>query len=69
MLFLQGTRDTLADLTLLKPVVERLGERATLRVIEHADHMFHVLKRSGRTDDEVLDELAAAVAEWQEVRL
>src|SRR5206468_4952885 len=47
MLFLQGSRDTLADLTLLKPVLERLGKRATLRVIEHADHMFHVLKRSG----------------------
>jgi len=68
MLFLQGTRDTLADLTLLRPVVERLGERATLRVIDHADHMFHVLKRSGRTDDQVQDELAAATAEWQESR-
>ncbi len=68
MLFLQGTRDTLADLTMLRPVVERLGTRATLRVIEHADHMFHVLKRSGRTDEQVLDELAAAVTEWQEGR-
>jgi predicted alpha/beta-hydrolase family hydrolase len=68
MLFLQGTRDTLADLTLLKPVVERLGKRATLRSIEHADHMFHVLKRSGRTDEQVLDELATAVAEWREGR-
>ena len=68
MLFLQGTRDTLADLTLLGPVVERLKERATLRVIEHADHSFHVLKRSGRTDEQVLDELAIAVAEWQEGR-
>jgi len=68
MLFLQGSRDTLADLTLLKPVVERLGDRATLRVIEHADHSFHVLKRSGRTDDQVLDELAVAMAEWREKR-
>jgi hypothetical protein len=66
MLFLQGARDTLADLTLLGPIVERLGERATLRVIEHADHGFHVLKRSGRTDEQVLDELAAATAEWRE---
>jgi hypothetical protein len=66
MLFLQGTRDTLADLTLLAPIVERLGERAVLRVIEHADHGFHVLKRSGRTDEQVLDELATAVAEWRE---
>ena len=66
MLFLQGTRDTLADLTLLTPIVERLGERATLRVIEHADHGFHVLKRSGRSDDQVLDELAATIAAWRE---
>jgi predicted alpha/beta-hydrolase family hydrolase len=66
MLFLQGTRDALADLTLLAPVVERLGRRAVLRVIEHADHGFHVLKRSGRTDEQVLDELATAVAEWRE---
>jgi predicted alpha/beta-hydrolase family hydrolase len=65
MLFLQGTRDTLADLTLLRPVVEQLGERATMRVIEHADHSFHVLKRSGRTDEQVLDELAIEIAEWQ----
>ena len=64
MLFLQGTRDTLADLALLTPVIEQLGERAALRVIEHADHSFHVPKRSGRTDEQVLDELAAAVAEW-----
>jgi predicted alpha/beta-hydrolase family hydrolase len=66
MLFLQGTRDTLADLTLLRPIVERLGSRAVLRVIEDADHMFHVLKRSGRTDEQVLDELATAVSEWRE---
>ena len=66
LLFLQGTRDTLADLALLRPIVEKLGPRATLRVIEHADHMFHVLKRSGRTDPEVLDELADAIAAWSE---
>jgi hypothetical protein len=66
MLFLQGTRDTLADLSLLTPIVERLGPRAHLRIIEHADHGFHVLKRSGRTDELVLDELATAVAEWRE---
>jgi predicted alpha/beta-hydrolase family hydrolase len=68
MLFLQGTRDALADLTLLTPVIEQLGVRATLRVIEHADHSFHVLKRSGRTDEQVLDELAAAVVAWLEPR-
>ena len=66
LLFLQGTRDALADLGLLEPVVEKLGGRATLRVIEGADHMFHVLKRSGRTDEQVLDELASAVSEWRE---
>ena len=68
MLFLQGTRDTLANLELLSPIVGQLGGRATLRVIEHADHGFHVLKRSGRSDAQVLDELAAAVAEWGEGR-
>ena len=66
MLFLQGTRDTLADLGLLRPVLERVGSRATLEVIEHADHSFHVLKRSGRTDDQALDQLAAAVSAWRE---
>jgi hypothetical protein len=68
MLFLQGTRDALADLALLRPVLEPLAPRATLRMIEHADHGFHVLKRSGRTDDEVLDELADAVRSWAEAR-
>ena len=58
MLFLQGTRDTLADLKLLRPVCAKLGSRATLRVIETADHSFHVLKSSGRNDAEVLRELA-----------
>ncbi|HEY8468465.1 MAG TPA: alpha/beta family hydrolase [Longimicrobiales bacterium] len=64
MLFLQGTRDDLADLELIRQVCARLGERATLHVVEDADHSFHVLERSGRTDAEVLDELADAVAEW-----
>jgi len=64
MLFLQGTRDTLADLALLRPVVEALAGRAALHVVEGGDHSFHVLKRSGRTDDEVLDELAGAVSSW-----
>ncbi|HET8745232.1 MAG TPA: alpha/beta family hydrolase [Ramlibacter sp.] len=64
MLFLQGTRDALADLDLVRATTAQLGERATLHVVEGADHSFHVLKRSGRTDAEVLDELADAVAEW-----
>ncbi len=64
MLFLQGTRDDLADLELIRGVARRLGERATLHVIEGADHSFAVLKRSGRTGEQVLDELAGATAIW-----
>jgi len=60
MLFLQGTRDRLADLALLAPLVERIGPRARLHRVEGADHGFHVPKRSGRSDDQVLDELADA---------
>ena len=64
MLFLQGTRDEFADLSLLMPVIKRLNKRATLHVIEHADHSFHVPKSSGRNDDDVLKELRDAVAEF-----
>jgi uncharacterized protein len=64
MLFLQGTRDDLADLQLLEPVCRRLGERATLHVVEGADHSFKVLKRSGRSDADVLQELADTLAAW-----
>jgi predicted alpha/beta-hydrolase family hydrolase len=64
MLFLQGTRDELADFKLLKPICKKLGRRATLHVIETADHSFHVLKKSGRSDEEVLRELAETTAEW-----
>jgi predicted alpha/beta-hydrolase family hydrolase len=63
MLFLQGTRDELADLALLRPVVEGL-ERATLHVVEDADHSFHVRKKSGRTDAEAIAELAYTFARW-----
>jgi hypothetical protein len=66
MLFLQGTRDALADLTLLRPVCAKLGSRATLHVVETADHSFHVLKSSGRTDEQVLRELAETAASWAE---
>lgn len=64
MLFLQGTRDTLADLTLLRLVCEKLGSRATLHIIPEADHSFHVLKKSGKTDAEVMTELAHTTAAW-----
>jgi uncharacterized protein len=64
MLFLQGTRDQLAELDLLRPVCEQLGNRARLHIVESADHSFRVLKRSGRTDREVLEELGKTVADW-----
>src|SRR5216110_9278 len=63
MLFLQGTRDDFADLKLLQPVVKRLGDRATLHLVDGGDHSFHVLKRSGRTDAAVMDEIADAIEE------
>ena len=64
MLFLQGTRDEFAGIDELRPVLRRLGARATLHVVDGADHSFHVLKRSGRTDAKVLHELADAIAGW-----
>ena len=64
MLFLQGTRDEFAPLDRLRPITASLGAKATLHVIDGADHGFHVLKRSGRTDDDVLRELAQTVASW-----
>ena len=64
MLFLQGDRDEFADLKLLKPVVKQLGERATLHLAEGGDHSFHVLKRSGRTDTEVMAELVETIVAW-----
>jgi predicted alpha/beta-hydrolase family hydrolase len=66
MLFVQGTRDDLADLTLLRPVIAKLGRRAKLFVVEHADHGFDVLVRSGRTHPEVIAELATTIATWME---
>ena len=64
MLFLQGTRDEFAALELLRPVAEQLGRRATLRLFEGADHSFHVLARSGRTDLEVRTELLGVLTDW-----
>ena len=64
MLFLQGTRDALADLGLITSVCSSLGPRATLHVVDGADHSFSVLKRSGRGDGEVMEELSVAVTEW-----
>lgn len=64
MLFLQGTRDELADLTLLEPVIRKLGKLATLEKIEAADHGFHVLVRSGRTNAQVMSELLDKASAW-----
>jgi uncharacterized protein len=64
MLFLQGTRDTLAPPDQIVPLCDALGERATLRLFENADHSFHVPARSGRTDAEVRDDLMDALAAW-----
>jgi predicted alpha/beta-hydrolase family hydrolase len=65
-LFLQGTRDELAEVTLLRATVAQLGPKATVKWIAEADHSFHVLARSGRTDAMVFDELIAAFCEWVE---
>jgi len=64
LLFLQGTRDTLADLDHLRPVIKNLGISATLKLFEDADHSFHVPARSGRKDPEVLNGLLDDLAAW-----
>jgi uncharacterized protein len=64
MLFLQGTRDAFADLKLLRPIVTKLGPPATLHLIEGADHSFHVPKKSGKTDADILAELAKVTSSW-----
>jgi uncharacterized protein len=64
MLFLQGDKDEFADLTLLEPMVAKLGKRATLRLFEHANHSFHVPAKSGRKDAEVLADVLDGLAEW-----
>jgi hypothetical protein len=64
MLFLQGTKDTLAELSLLEPLTERLGTHASLRLFEDADHSFHVPARSGRKDADLMQELLDALAAW-----
>jgi predicted alpha/beta-hydrolase family hydrolase len=64
MLFLQGDRDKLAELDLLRPVVKKLGKLATLHVTEHADHSFHVPVKSGTTDAQVMERLLDTAAAW-----
>jgi predicted alpha/beta-hydrolase family hydrolase len=64
MLFLQGTRDQLAELGQLEPLIERLKPLATLHLVQEADHSFHVLARSGRNDREVMNEILDKFTSW-----
>jgi pimeloyl-ACP methyl ester carboxylesterase len=64
MLFLQGTRDSLAEAALIEGVVKRLGSQARLHLVDGADHSFHVLARSGRNDREVMNEILDGFAGW-----
>lgn len=64
MLFLSGTRDALAELDLLEPIVEGLGMRATLHLLDTADHSFKILKRTRRSDEDVFAEMARVTAAW-----
>ena len=64
MLFLQGTRDGLADLGLLRPVIKALGPKVTLHEVEAGDHSFAVLKKSGRTNEEALGEVLDTLTAW-----
>jgi predicted alpha/beta-hydrolase family hydrolase len=69
MLFLQGTRDQLADLQLLQTLVGKLGTRATLKLFQDADHSFHIPARTGRKDSEVMAEMSQALADWIELAI
>jgi predicted alpha/beta-hydrolase family hydrolase len=64
MLFVQGTRDKLAELPLLEPIVKRLGKSASLHLVQEADHSFHVPARSGRNDGDAMSEVVAALSAW-----
>jgi predicted alpha/beta-hydrolase family hydrolase len=64
LLFMQGTRDNLAEVALLEPVIGKLGPSASLHLVEGADHSFHMLARSGRNDREALGEILDAFAGW-----
>ena len=64
MLFVQGTRDEFAQLELLEPIVRQLGSRATLHLVEEGDHSFKVPKRTGKTEVDVMNDLAGAIVQW-----
>jgi predicted alpha/beta-hydrolase family hydrolase len=69
MLFLQGTKDDFAKMELLKPLVKKLGPRATLTTFDDADHSFHVPARTGRKDDQVRAEVLDAMSAWIDAQL
>jgi uncharacterized protein len=69
MLFLQGTRDALADVQLMEKLAQQLGPRATLKLLSDADHSFHVPARTGRKDADVRVEVLDALATWIETRI
>lgn len=64
MLFLSGTRDTLAELNLLQPVIKNLGKRATLHLVDTADHSYKILKKTRKSDEDVFAEMARVTKEW-----
>ena len=64
MLFISGTRDALAELDLLKPVVKKLGKRATLHLLDTSDHSYKILKKTRKSDEDVFVEMARVVKEW-----
>ena len=64
VLFVQGTRDKLAELPLIEPIVRRLGTSASLHLVQEADHSFHVLARSGRNDRDAMSEVVGTLSDW-----
>ena len=64
MLFLQGSRDGLADLKLLKPLCKQLGTQAELHVVQGGDHSFHMLKSARKTDEQALSDAVEETAKW-----
>ncbi len=66
MLFLSGTRDALNDLTLFQPVIKKLGNRATLHLLDTADHGYKILKKTRESEEDVFVEMARTVCEWSQ---
>jgi hypothetical protein len=66
MLFLSGTRDALNDLALFRPVIKKLGDHATLHLLDTADHGYKILKKTRQSDEDVFVEMARVVSEWSQ---